>query len=428
MIQSPRGTYDILPSDVYKWHYVERILTNLCERYNYKEIRTPIFESTELFVRGVGETTDIVTKEMYTFLDKGDRSMTLRPEGTASVARSYVQHKLYAEQNQLTKLYYMGPMFRYERMQKGRYRQFHQFGLEALGGMAPQIDAEIIALSVSMIRELGIKEVKVSINTLGDPESRRAYRQALIDHFTPVKDELCKDCHDRLEKNPLRVLDCKVDKDHEAMLSAPNMIDFLTDEAKTFFKDVLGYLDALAIPYEIDHNLVRGLDYYNHTVFEILSNVKGFGAQTALGGGGRYNHLVKEVGGPETPGVGVAFGIERLILALEAENIDIPTEDFLDVYVVSMDEETDRFAFQLVYQLREAGFKVDKDYFKRKVRNQFKQADKLNARFTVIVGEEELKNQTVNVKDMVTQQQEIVKIESLTQFLLTHREVKTNEK
>lgn len=428
MIQSPRGTYDILPSDVYKWHYVERILTNLCERYNYKEIRTPIFESTELFVRGVGETTDIVTKEMYTFLDKGDRSMTLRPEGTASVARSYVQHKLYAEQNQLTKLYYMGPMFRYERMQKGRYRQFHQFGLEALGGMAPQIDAEIIALSVSMIRELGLKEVKVSINTLGDPESRRAYRQALIDHFTPVKDELCKDCHDRLEKNPLRVLDCKVDKDHEAMLSAPNMIDFLTDEAKTFFEDVLGYLDALAIPYEIDHNLVRGLDYYNHTVFEILSNVKGFGAQTALGGGGRYNHLVKEVGGPETPGVGVAFGIERLILALEAENIDIPTEDFLDVYVVSMDEETDRFAFQLVYQLREAGFKVDKDYFKRKVRNQFKQADKLNARFTVIVGEEELKNQTVNVKDMVTQQQEIVKIESLTQFLLTHREVKTNEK
>lgn len=424
MIQSAKGTYDILPSEVHKWHYVERVLKSLCDRYNYKEIRTPIFESTELFVRGVGESTDIVTKEMYTFFDKGDRSITLRPEGTASVARSYVQHKLYAEPNQLTKLYYMGPMFRYERMQKGRYRQFHQFGLEALGGMSPQIDAEIIALSVDMIRSLGLKEVRVAINTLGDPQSRQSYRQALIDHFTPVQDELCQDCQKRLSQNPLRVLDCKVDQKHPAMKQAPKMLDYLTEEAKVFFNDVLSYLDDLMIEYTVDHNLVRGLDYYNHTVFEILSNVEGFGAQTALGGGGRYNHLVSEVGGPETPAVGVAFGLERLILALEAENVKIPSEDYLDVYIVSMSEETDRYAFRILVQLRQAGLKVDKDFFNRKVRNQFKQADRANTQFAVIVGDEELKNNTVTVKNMITQEQNIVAIDRLQQYILENREEK----
>lgn len=424
MIQTPRGTYDILPADIHKWHYVERILKDVCERYNYKEIRTPIFESTELFVRGVGESTDIVTKEMYTFLDKGNRSMTLRPEGTAPVARSYVQNKLYADPNQLTKLYYMGPMFRYERMQKGRYRQFYQFGLEALGGMSPQIDAEIIALSVEMIRELGLKEVRVAINTLGDPESRAAYRKALINHFTPVIGEFCKDCQTRLQQNPLRVLDCKVDREHEAMMTAPKMVDYLTTEAKAFFEEVLGYLDALNISYELDFNLVRGLDYYNHTVFEILSRVKGFGAQTALGGGGRYNLLVQELGGPETPGVGVAFGLERLILALEAEDVAIPTEDYLDVYVVSMSAKTDREAFRLLQELRLNGLKADKDYFQRKVKSQLRQADRANARFTVIVGDEELKQETVIVKDMTTQEQELVPIRFVIQYLLEQKGVK----
>lgn len=424
MIQTPRGTYDILPADIHKWHYVERILKDVCERYNYKEIRTPIFESTELFVRGVGESTDIVTKEMYTFLDKGNRSMTLRPEGTAPVARSYVQNKLYADPNQLTKLYYMGPMFRYERMQKGRYRQFYQFGLEALGGMSPQIDAEIIALSVEMIRELGLKEVRVAINTLGDPESRAAYRKALINHFTPVIGEFCKDCQTRLQQNPLRVLDCKVDREHEAMMTAPKMVDYLTTEAKAFFEEVLGYLDALNISYELDFNLVRGLDYYNHTVFEILSRVKGFGAQTALGGGGRYNLLVQELGGPETPGVGVAFGLERLILALEAEDVAIPTEDYLDVYVVSMSAKTDREAFRLLQELRLNGLKADKDYFQRKVKSQLRQADRANARFTVIVGDEELKQDTVIVKDMTTQEQELVPIRFVIQYLLEQKGVK----
>lgn len=424
MIQTPRGTYDILPADIHKWHYVERILKDVCERYNYKEIRTPIFESTELFVRGVGESTDIVTKEMYTFLDKGNRSMTLRPEGTAPVARSYVQNKLYADPNQLTKLYYMGPMFRYERMQKGRYRQFYQFGLEALGGMSPQIDAEIIALSVEMIRELGLKEVRVAINTLGDPESRAAYRKALINHFTPVIGEFCKDCQTRLQQNPLRVLDCKVDREHEAMMTAPKMVDYLTTEAKAFFEEVLGYLDALNISYELDFNLVRGLDYYNHTVFEILSRVKGFGAQTALGGGGRYNLLVQELGGPETPGVGVAFGLERLILALEAEDVAIPTEDYLDVYVVSMSAKTDREAFRLLQELRLNGLKADKDYFQRKVKSQLRQADRANARFTVIVGDEELKQETVIVKDMTTQERELVPIRFVIQYLLEQKGVK----
>lgn len=417
MIQSAKGTYDILPNEVYKWHYVERVLKGLCDRYNYKEIRTPIFESTDLFVRGVGESTDIVTKEMYTFNDKGDRSMTLRPEGTASVARSYVEHKLYAESNQLTKLFYMGPMFRYERMQKGRNRQFHQFGLEALGGTSPQVDAEIIALSVQMIQNIGLKEVTVAINTLGDVDSRKNYRNALVNHFLPHRDELCGDCQKRLEMNPLRVLDCKVDHNHNAMKTAPKMMDYLNEESRTFFADVLSYLDQLKINYTLDHNLVRGLDYYNHTVFEVMSNVEGFGAQTTLGGGGRYNGLVEEIGGPLTPAVGVAFGVERLILALDAEGVEIPNDDYLDAYIVTMDEKTDKFAFGLLKELRDANLKVDKDFFNKKVKNQFKQADRANARFAIVVGESELEAGTVVVKDMKLQEQEVVKVTEVVRYL-----------
>lgn len=415
MIQSAKGTYDILPKDVYKWHYLESVIKKTCELYNYKEIRTPIFESTDLFVRGVGESTDIVTKEMYTFLDKGGRSITLRPEGTAGVVRSYVEHKLYAEANQLTKFYYVGPMFRYERMQKGRYRQLHQFGVEALGVCDPALDAEVIALSVSIFKQLGLKEVKVLINSLGDKESRSNYRKALINYFKPHIDELCSDCKKRLEQNPLRILDCKVDKKHVAMKNAPKIIDYLNDDSRNFFNQVLEYLKDFEIDFELDDNLVRGLDYYNHTVYEIVSNVEGFGSQSALGGGGRYDGLVEEIGGPSIPGVGFAFGMDRLILALEAENVDIPRDRDVDVYIVSMSNKTNKIAAKILEELRNNNIKAEKDYFNRKVKAQFKQADKLNARFTLIIGEEEIKDNKVSIKNMKTEEQETLDLNNLYQ-------------
>lgn len=413
MIQSAKGTYDILPDDVYKWHYLEDIIRRICALYNYQEIRTPIFESTDLFVRGVGESTDIVTKEMYTFLDKGGRSITLRPEGTAGVVRAYVEHKLYVEPNKLTKMYYIGPMFRYERMQKGRYRQLHQFGVEALGASDPAIDAEVIALSVNIFKQLGLKEVKVAINTLGDKASRENYRNALINYLRPYINELCDDCKKRFELNPLRVLDCKADQNHPVIKNAPKMIDYLNTESKEVFYQVLHYLDEFKIKYEIDSNLVRGLDYYNHTVFEIISNVEGFGAQSALGGGGRYNNLVEEIGGPDVPGVGFAFGMDRLILALEAENINIPNQNDIDVFIVSMSEENHKYATVLLELLRNNNIKCERDYFNRKVKAQFKQADKFNAKYTIILGDDELKQNLVSVKNMRTEEQEFIKLDNL---------------
>lgn len=413
MFQTAKGTYDILPKDINKWHYLEKIIRNICELYNYKEIRTPIFESTDLFVRGVGESTDIVTKEMYTFLDKGGRSLTLRPEGTAGVVRSYVEHKLFAEANQLAKFYYVGPMFRYERMQKGRSRQFYQFGVEAIGSDNPVVDAEVIALSVNIFKQLGLKEVKVLINTLGDDESRKNYRKALINYFKLHIHELCADCKRRLEQNPLRLLDCKVDKNHASMKNAPKMSDYLNEYSKKFFQEVLSNLENIGIEYEIDDNLVRGLDYYKHTVFEIITNVQGFGSQNALGGGGRYDGLVKEIGGPDVAGVGFAFGMDRLILALEAEEVNINYDDGLDVYIISTSDNTESFAFKILENLRKANIKAEKDYFSRKVKAQFKQANKLNAKFALIIGEEELEKKKVSVKNMKTEQQETLEINNL---------------
>ena len=423
MIQSAKGTYDILPSDISKWHYLEAIIREVCELYNYQEIRTPIFESTGLFERGVGESTDIVTKEMYTFLDKGNRSITLRPEGTAGVVRSYVEHKMYAEANQLTKLYYIGPMFRYERMQKGRSRQFYQFGVEALGANNPMLDAEVIALSVNIFKRLGLKEVKVLINTLGDTESRLNYRKALINHLKPFQDSLCTDCKKRLEINPLRVLDCKVDKNHQAIKTAPEMKAYLNAESQQFFDNVLQCLDDSGIEYVLDNNLVRGLDYYNHTVYEIISNVEGFGAQTALGGGGRYNGLVQVIGGPDIPGVGFAFGMDRLILALEAENITIPESENVDVYLVTMSDKTNQFAMKILDILRKSQIKCDKDYFDRKVKAQFKQADKVKAKYVVIIGEEEMKQNKVSIKNMKNEVQETIEVKELVKELTERLEV-----
>ncbi|MCA1318800.1 histidine--tRNA ligase [Bacillus tianshenii] len=417
-IQIPRGTQDILPGTVEKWQYIEAKAKEICQLYNYKEIRTPIFESTELFLRGVGETTDVVQKEMYTFEDRGGRSLTLRPEGTASTVRSYVENKMFGSPNQPTKLYYVGPMFRYERPQAGRFRQFVQFGVEALGSNDPSIDAEVIALAVELYTSLGLKNLKVVINSLGDKESRQAHRDALIQHFQPRIDEFCGDCQGRLEKNPLRILDCKKDRDHELMATAPSILEYLNDESKTYFDKVVAYLSTLGIQYEIDPNLVRGLDYYYHTAFEIMSTSEGFGAITTLCGGGRYNGLVQEIGGPETPGIGFALSIERLISAMEAEKVEFPIQEEIDCYVVALGDKAKETAVKLLFDLRKAGIVAEKDYQDKKLKAQFKAADRLNAKFTIVFGDDELTKGVVTIKEMVTGEQQEVAFENIATYLL----------
>jgi histidyl-tRNA synthetase len=423
-IQIPRGTQDILPGEVEKWQYIEEVVKDICRRYQYKEIRTPIFEHTELFQKGVGDTTDIVQKEMYTFEDRGGRSLTLRPEGTASVARSFVEHKMFGNADQPVKLYYNGQMFRYERPQKGRFRQFVQFGVEVLGAQDPSIDAEVITLAMEIYRELGLKNLKLVINSLGDKDSRIAHREALISHFKPRIDEFCGDCQNRLEKNPLRILDCKRDRDHELMKTAPSILDYLNEASKEYFEKVLSYLTALEIPYEVDPTLVRGLDYYNHTAFEIMSNAEGFGAITTLCGGGRYNGLIQEMGGPETPGIGFAFSIERLISALEIEGISFKNEMNVDCYIVSLGDEAKDYAVVLLQQLRKAGISAEKDYLDRKMKAQLKSADRTGANFVAILGEDEIMKNVINLKNMETGNQTEI---SLSDFVSEFKKLSTME-
>ncbi|WP_374719705.1 histidine--tRNA ligase [Parageobacillus toebii] len=415
--QIPRGTQDILPGEVEKWQYVEKIARDICKRYNYHEIRTPIFEHTELFLRGVGDTTDIVQKEMYTFEDRAGRSMTLRPEGTAPVVRSFVENKMYGNPNQPIKLYYIGPMFRYERPQAGRFRQFVQFGVEAIGSNDPAIDAEVIAMAMELYRSLGLKKLRLVINSLGDVETRKAHRQALIDHFKNRIHELCEDCQVRLEKNPLRILDCKKDRDHELMATAPSILDYLNDESRHYFEKVKAYLTKLGIPFEVDPRLVRGLDYYHHTTFEIMSDAEGFGAITTLCGGGRYSGLVQEIGGPETPGIGFALSIERLLAALDAEGITLPISEGIDCYVVAVGEKAKDESVLLVHELRKAGIVADKDYQDRKIKAQLKAADRLNAKFVAILGDDELAKEVINIKEMSTGEQMEVPLHSVVDYL-----------
>ncbi|MBT2215117.1 histidine--tRNA ligase [Virgibacillus dakarensis] len=401
-MKAPRGTNDVLPGEVKKWQYIESVIKNICDRFHYEEIRTPLFEHTEVFQRGVGDSTDIVQKEMYTFQDRGGRSITLRPEGTAAVVRAFVENKLYGSPIQPVKLFYFMQMFRYERPQQGRMRQLNQFGVEVLGSADPAVDAEAIALAMTVYQELGLKSLKLVINSLGDKESRKSYRQALVEHFSPHKDELCTDCQTRLTQNPLRILDCKKDRDHPAMQTAPSILDYLNEASAQYFEQVKEYLTLMDIPFTVDKNLVRGLDYYNHTSFEIMSDAEGFGAITTLTGGGRYNGLTEELGGPDTPGIGFGMGIERLLLALEAENIEIPVDNNLECYFVSVGEEADKQAVRLVHDLRKHGIQVDKDYQGRKMKAQFKSADRLHAKFVIILGEEELAKQVATIKSMET--------------------------
>ncbi|MBZ5201248.1 histidine--tRNA ligase [Planomicrobium chinense] len=407
-IQAPRGTYDVLPDHSAKWQEIEAKIIELCNLYQYKEIRTPIFEHTELFQRGVGDTTDIVTKEMYTFQDRGDRSLTLRPEGTASVVRSFVENKLFGLPDQPVKLFYTGPMFRYERPQAGRMRQFVQFGVEAIGSKDPAIDAEVISLAMELYRSVGLKRLRLVLNSLGDTESRIAHREALVKHFEPRINEFCSDCQTRLEKNPLRILDCKVDRDHPLMATAPSLADYLNEESQAYFDQVKMYLDELGIEYVIDPNLVRGLDYYNHTAFEVMSDAEGFGAITTLCGGGRYNGLVEDLGGPESPGIGFAMSIERLLLALEMEKVEIGQSQNLEVYVIAMDEASKKKAFGIIKDLRSSGISADMDYTGRKLKAQMKSADRKGASYVIVMGETEMASGQVALKEMATGEQQTV--------------------
>lgn len=416
MITKPKGCHDIYGKEAKKWQYVNKLIESIMEKYNYDYIRTPIFESSELFHRGMGETTDVVTKETYDFTDRGDRKMTLRPEGTAGVVRSYVENKLYGEPGPV-KLYYNGTMYRYERPQSGRDREFTQFGVEVLGSDDPMVDAEVISIPVVLFATLGLKGVKVKINSLGDKESRDNYREALIEYFKPHITELCEDCQDRLMKNPLRILDCKVDKDNEILKNAPKTLDYLNEESKERFEKVKSYLDELGIDYEVDSNLVRGLDYYNHTVFEIEASVEGFGSNNVLAGGGRYNGLVNLLGGPVTSCIGFACGIGRIVQALTLEDVKLPIKEDLEVYVMYVSDTEKKYASSLVQYLRGNGFRVDTDYGNRSMKAQFKQADRLNSKYLIILNDEDLKNDEVKIKNNKTKKEDLVSIDYLIYYL-----------
>lgn len=404
MISKAKGTYDVLPYESHKWHTLEQKARQICVLFGYQEIRTPIFEYKEVFHRQ-NEQSDMVTKETYNFMDKGDRELTLRPEGTAGVIRSFVENKLYVE-TPLNKLYYIGPNFRYERPQKGRFRQFSQFGVEAIGSNDPALDAEVIGLAYAFIQKLGLKGVRVRINTLGDNESRSAFKQALKTHFEPHVDTLCEDCKQRIDKNPLRILDCKIDGNHQAVLKAPTTQDYLNDFSKTYFQSVLNFLDIANIDYEIAPKLVRGLDYYTHTVFEIEADIEGFGAQNVLGGGGRYQSLVKELGGPDLPGIGFAFGMERLIIAMESENIAFEQDPITDIFFIATDSNARTQALKLLFEARNQNMVADMDFVSTSFKAQLKAGLKKNAKYLGIIGETELQNKTISLKNTQTQQQE----------------------
>ncbi len=417
MIQRQKGCNDIYGREAKVWKYVDGVIDSLMEKYNYDYIRTPLFEATELFHRGVGETTDIVSKESYDFLDKGGREVTLRPEGTAGVVRAYIENKMYGNTSQPVKLYYNGTMYRYERPQAGRDRELTQFGVEVLGSDDPMVDAEVISLAVNLYKMLGLKEIKVNINTLGDNESRLAYREALIKYFEPLIDDLCDDCKERLLKNPLRILDCKVDANKDVLKNAPKTIDYLNEESKIRFEKVCEYLDILKIDYEVNPSIVRGLDYYNHTVFEIETKVKDFGSNNVIGAGGRYNGLVGQLDGPETACVGFATGIGRLVRTLEYEKVILPIVSDIDLFLMYVNEDEKKYALYLAQELRMAGFIVDTEYIGRSLKAQFKQADRLNAKFVCVLNSDDLNNNEVKIKNNKTKEEEIISLDVLMYYL-----------
>ena len=412
-LQKPKGTQDILPVDSAKWQYVENVARETFKKYNYGEIRTPMFEHYEVISRSVGDTTDIVTKEMYDFHDKGDRHITLRPEGTAPVVRSYVENKLFAPEVQKpVKVYYIGSMFRYERPQAGRLREFHQLGVECFGSKNPATDVETIAMAYQLFNTLGIKDVTLHLNSLGNTESRLAYRQALIDYLTPMRESLSKDSQRRLDENPLRVLDSKEKEDKVAVENAPSILDYLDEESQAHFDEVRTMLDSLNIPYVIDTNMVRGLDYYNHTIFEFITTIDK--SELTICAGGRYDSLVEYFGGPETAGFGFGLGLERLLLVLDKQGIELPVEESLDVYIAVLGSGANGKALELVQAIRYQGFKAERDYLGRKIKAQFKSADTFKAKTVITLGESEVESGEVNVKNNATREEVTVSFEELT--------------
>ena len=413
-MQALKGTHDILPDEVYKWDYMEGVIRDVCARYGYKEIRTPIIEATELFQRGIGDTTDVVTKEMYTFKDRGNRSVTLRPENTASAVRAYLEHKMYGDQ-QVHKMFYIGSMFRYDRPQAGRLREFHQFGVEALGGDNPAVDAEIILLAVNFLQSLGLQELELSLNSVGCPNCRPVYRKRLQEFFADKLDGLCEDCRSRYDRNPMRILDCKVEGCKKLSIGAPEITDCLCDDCREHFVKVQELLTSAGVSFKLDPRLVRGLDYYTKTAFEV--QYAPLGAQSAVAGGGRYDGLIEEIGGKPTPAVGFAVGLERVLLALEKQALLPEQADAMDAFVVGLGEAAQPAAFRLLADLRAAGLSAGMDFAGRSMKAQMKQANKANAHFALILGEDEVKESAVMLKNMQTSEQHKIAIDEVIKKL-----------
>ena len=415
LTKAPRGTKDITPKDAYKWNYVENKFREICSLFGYEEMRTPVFEHTELFKRSVGDTTDIVQKEMYSFTDKGGRDITLKPEGTAGVVRAFIENKLYAD-TQPTKLFYITPCFRYERPQAGRQRQFHQFGIEALGSDKPSLDAEVIALAVQFFTEVGLKDLAVSINSVGCPTCRAEYNARLKEYLDKKSDVLCETCLERKDKNPMRVIDCKNPVCKENLADIPYMIDHLCDDCKDHFAKVQEYLTEMGINFKVDKTIVRGLDYYKKTAFEIVSN--DIGAQSTVCGGGRYDGLVEQLGGPKgVSGIGFALGVERLLLTLENNNIEIENPKATDIFIATIGENAQTKSFKILKDLRENHISADKDHLDRSLKAQFKYSDKINAKYTIVIGDDELANDTATLKNMSTSEQTTIKLSEIVQEL-----------
>ena len=407
-IQVPKGTQDILPDDAPKWYYIENKIRGILTKYGYQEIRTPAFEYTELFIRGIGESTDIVTKEMFTFPDRKGRSLTLRPEGTAPVVRAYLENKM-DRASQVVKLFYIGPMFRCEKPQAGRFRQFNQFGIEVIGSKSPAVDAEVMVAVLEIYKKLGLENLEVLINSVGCKNCRSVYVQKLKEFIKDKKNFLCSECINRYKKNPLRVLDCKKDNCQKIIKEAPTIIEYLCQECMQHFTEVKSYLDDLKIKYHINPQLVRGLDYYTKTAFEIVSGE--LGAQNAIGGGGRYDDLVEELGGKPTPAVGFAAGIERMIIAINQQRIEWPKNKELDVFIAKISEKNTDIAFKLLQKIRNAGLSADMDYYAKSLKSQMRLAHKIGARYTIIIGEKELSKNMVTLRNMKTKEQKEVNLD-----------------
>ncbi|HEY9059486.1 MAG TPA: histidine--tRNA ligase [Pseudobacteroides sp.] len=418
LTQTPKGTKDILPIESYKWQYIESQIAKVCTNFGYKEIRTPVFEHTELFQRGVGDTTDIVQKEMYTFLDKGNRSISLRPEGTAGVVRSYIENGM-SSQPQPVKLYYNISAYRYEKMAKGRYREFHQFGVEAFGSKGPSIDVEIISLISLFFESLGLKDVGLNINSIGCPVCRKAYNEKLMNYFRPSLEKLCGLCNNRFERNPLRIIDCKEEKCKSITSGAPAILDNLCGECKEHFEGLKKGLDNLGIAYNIDKNIVRGLDYYTKTVFEFIS--ENVGTQGTICGGGRYDGLVEACGGPSTPAIGFGLGIERLLMEMESQGVPIPLPQEVEIYIATIGEIADTYAGKLVYELRKRQIPAEKDLLQKSLKAQMKYADKLGAKYTIVLGDDEIKNNKATLKSMKNGEQIEVALDNIHEEIINRR-------